>query len=87
MNGTGLHVVNRDGTNDRQVLPDGDYPTWVDESRIIVHRAIEGNTDLYLFDVDTQQILPRLTEDPGVDAEPTFINADVGKKVYSPNHL
>jgi uncharacterized repeat protein (TIGR01451 family) len=73
VNGAGLHVVNRNGTGDRQVLADGDYPTWVDESRVIVHRTVEGNTDLYLFDVDTQQILRRLTVDPGVDAEPTFV--------------
>lgn len=71
---TGLFVVNRDGTGNTQVLLDGDYTAWVDETRWIVQRTVGGNTDLYRVDVDTSQAV-RLTADPGVDAEPTFVKA------------
>jgi hypothetical protein len=71
---TGLFVVNRDGSGNTQVLLDGDYTAWVDETRWIVQRTVGGNTDLYRVDVDTSQAV-RLTTDPGVDAEPTFVKA------------
>ncbi|MBE7553242.1 MAG: hypothetical protein HS126_19400 [Anaerolineales bacterium] len=77
---SGIYIINHDGSGNRQVLHDGDYPAWVDDTRLIIQRTVSGNTDLYLLDTNTSEIV-RLTTEPGIDAEPTFIR---GFCVYLP---
>ncbi len=65
----GLNVVNRDGSGNESILPDGDHPAWIDKDHLIIHRNVGGNTDLYLVNLDTKQTT-RLTTDPAADTEP-----------------
>lgn len=70
--GNDIHLVNRDGSDNKKVLSNGDYPTWVSESQLIFQRTASGNTDLYLANLDTGETT-RLTTNQAVDAEPVFI--------------
>ncbi len=72
--GTGLQVVNRDGTGSRPVAGGCFYPTWAGESHLIAQCSVSGNIDLYLIEVGGGS-KTRLTTDPAEDREPTFVLA------------
>ncbi len=74
---TGVYVVNRDGTGDVQLLPDGGHPTWADSSLLIVERTVTAETDLYLVDVTTS-VATRLTPEDGFNcSEPEYVFQDL----------
>lgn len=70
---TGVYVIRRDGTGDTRISTEGEHPTWLDGSALIVDHTVGGETDLFRVDVATSQSV-RWTPSDGVScSEPVAV--------------
>ncbi len=69
--GPGIRIIDRMGK--KQVISnEGLNPVWIDDTHVIVEREENGNVDLYLVNVVTNEVT-RLTFDAAYDGEPIFV--------------
>ncbi|MEA3333134.1 MAG: hypothetical protein U9Q58_06030, partial [Pseudomonadota bacterium] len=82
--GAGEHVylINRDGSEDSLLLENAAYPAWASDSRLLVQRTVNDETDLYLVDIPTGAVT-RLTPEDGINvSEPAFVPASEPFVIY-----